>query len=86
MEDIRLHEIEDDIHSSGHPAGHAVAGEYVHLSCYLSLVISLVSVINTIVAMQQIYCLLCASRHFLSNLGSLVDVHVILDSLQGASG
>lgn len=42
--------------------------------------------INTIVAMQQIYCLLCASRHFLSNLGSLVDVHVILDSLQGATG
>lgn len=27
MEDISLHEVEDDVHSSGHPAGHAVAGE-----------------------------------------------------------
>lgn len=33
MEDVPLHEVEDDIHSSGHPAGHAVAGEYVHMQC-----------------------------------------------------
>lgn len=33
MEDVPLHGVEDDIHSSGHPAGHAVAGEYVHMQC-----------------------------------------------------
>lgn len=33
MEDVPLHEVEDDIHSSGHPAGHAVAGECVHMQC-----------------------------------------------------
>ena len=81
MEDVPLHEVEDDIHSSGHPAGHAVAGECV----YAHAVYNKTSLLCfTTVAI--IYCHFCASRHFLSNLGSLVDVHVILDSLQGATG
>lgn len=85
MEDVPLHEVEDDIHSSGHPAGHAVAGECVHMQCTIKP-FSCVCDNYHRSYMQQTYCLFCASRHFLSNLGSLVDVHVILDSLQGATG